>query len=109
MIVDSHVHAFPPMGEPAGHRTTRDHMRYLQHLILFHHMAMRRMDNSSLHDGPNLLYDGREMSINGLTDVDFRGHRNGKFAWTADGVDYDFQYLPTNLANLNAPPELMVA
>lgn len=109
MIVDSHAHAFPPMGGPAGHRTTRDHMRYVQHLLMFHHMPVRRMDDGSVYDGPNLLYDGHDMSINGLTDVDFRGHGNGKFAWTAGGVDYSFQYLPTTLTNLSASPELMVA
>ncbi len=59
MIVDSHAHAFPPMGGPAGHPTTTEHMRYVQHMLMFRHMPVRRMDYGSAYDGPNLLYAGR--------------------------------------------------
>ena len=34
-------------------------MRYLQHLLIFPHMPVRRMDEGSVYDGPNLLYNGR--------------------------------------------------
>ncbi len=59
MIVDSHAHAFPPMGGPAGHPTTTEHMRYVQHLLMFHHMPMRRKDDGSVYEGLNPLYASR--------------------------------------------------
>ena len=109
MIVDSHAHAFPPMGGPAGHRSTAEHLRYMQQGLLFYHQPTRRMDDNSFYTGANQLYDGEDLSFNGLTDVDFRGDAFGKFAWTADGVDYSKQYLPSTLMRLDAPPELMAA
>ena len=109
MIVDSHAHAFPPMGGPAGHTSTAEHLRYMQQGLLFHHQPTRRMDDNSVYTGANQLYDGEDLSFNGLTDVDFRGDAFGKFAWTADGLDYSKQYLPSTLMRLDAPPELMVA
>ena len=102
MIVDSHAHAFPPMGGPAGHRTTAEHMRYLQHGQVFHHQPVRRMDDNSVYTGTNRLYDGEDLSLDGLTDVNFRGDAFGKFAWTADGVDYSKQYLPSTMTRLHA-------
>jgi predicted TIM-barrel fold metal-dependent hydrolase len=109
MIVDSHAHAFPPMGGPSGHRSTREHMRYVQHLLMFHHQPVRRVSDNSIYTGANLLHDGKDFSLDGLTDVNYRGGTHGKFVWTADGVDYSLQYLPPTLTNLHAPPELMVA
>ena len=108
VIVDSHAHAFPPMGGPAGHRSTLDHMRHIQHLLRFHHQPVRRVDDNSVFTSQT-LYDGQDLSLDGLTEVNFRGGRNGKFLWTVDGSDYSIQYLPPTLTRLSAPPELMVA
>ena len=72
MIVDSHAHAFPPMGGPSGHRTAREHMRYVQHMLMFHHQPVRRADDGSV-ISRQTLYDGRDVSLDGLTDVDIRG------------------------------------
>ncbi len=109
MIVDSHAHIFPPMGGPAGHRSTAEHMRYCQHLIAHHHKPVIRVDDNSVYTGRNLLFDGRDYSLDGITDVDFRGGGHGKFMWTVDGVDYTKQYLPSTLTRLSAPAELMLA
>ena len=108
MIADSHAHAFPPMGGPSGHRSTREHMRFVQHLLRFHHQPVRRVDGGGTIT-EQTLWGGRDPSMEGLTDVDFRGGGYGKFRWTTGGVDYTTQYLPSTLATLNAPPELMVA
>ena len=108
MIVDSHAHIFPPMGGPAGHSSSKQHLRYLQHLLLFHHMPVHRADTGEVVDmGP--LYDGEDMSINGLIDVDYRADEFGRFAWTIDGVDYWRTYLPPAMANLSSPPEMILA
>ena len=90
MIVDSHAHVFPPMGGPSGHPTARQHMRYVQHMLMFHHQPVRRLDNDSTFTGQTLV-SGTDYSLNGLTEVNFRGGDAGKFLWTADGVDYSLQ------------------
>jgi predicted TIM-barrel fold metal-dependent hydrolase len=109
MIIDAHGHAFPPMGGPSGFKNTKDHMRYIQHGMMFHHQPFRRMDDGSEYKGPNPLYDGKDMTLEGLTEVNFRGGGFGKFSWTIDETDFSIQYLSPTLTNLNAPPELMIA
>ena len=96
------------MGGPAGHRTTRQHMRYTQQLMMFHHQPVRRVDDNSISTRQTLT-QGEDFSLDGLTEVSFRGGDYGKFVWTADGTDYSKQYLPPTLTRLHAPPELMVA
>ena len=102
MIIDSHVHVFPPMGGPAGFRTTREHMRFVDWLM-FHRSAGRRLDD-------NTVVVGREWHKGeDPEDLNFRGGGYGKFMWTADGVDFTRQYLPPSLAKLASPPELIIA
>ena len=48
MIVDSHAHAFPPMGGPAGHGSARGHTRYMQQMLVSHHQPVRRADDGSV-------------------------------------------------------------
>lgn len=107
MIVDSHVHIFPPMGGPAGHRTAGQHLRYVQHMLMNHHQPARRIaDNSILET--QTLFNGQDYSLDGLTDVNFRGGSYGRLVWTVDGVDYSKQYLPASMKTLDCPPEMMV-
>ena len=102
MAIDCHVHIFPPMGGPSGFRTTRDHMRFVQWLM-FHRSAGRRLDDNSIVIGSD-WHDGEDPD-----ELDFRGGTYGRFLWTAGGVDYSRQYLPTSLSNLESPPELIIA
>jgi predicted TIM-barrel fold metal-dependent hydrolase len=108
MIIDSHAHAFPPMGGASGHRTRADHMPYVQHLLMSHHQPVRRAEDNAVARGQT-LNDGRDFSLGGLTEVDFRGGDFGKLAWTSSGDDLSLQYLPPTLTRLHAPPELMIA
>ncbi len=108
MIVDSHAHAFPPMGGPAGHSSTRGHTRYLQQMLASHHQPVRRADDGSIVRGRTLAHVDNP-TLDDLTEVDFRGDAYGRFAWTVDGVEHSLQYLPPTLTRLSAPPELMVA
>ncbi len=108
MIVDTHAHAFPPMGGASGHRSRVNHMRYLQHLVMFHHQPVRSAEDNAV-TTERTLNDGTDLSLDGLTEVDFRGGGFGKFTWTSGGDDYSLQYLPPTLARLHAPPELMIA
>jgi predicted TIM-barrel fold metal-dependent hydrolase len=108
MLIDSHAHVFPAMGGPAGHRSVRDHMRYLQHMMASHHQPVRRADDGSIVRRPTLA-DSGDPTLDELSDVDFRGGGHGRFTWTVGGVDHYLQYLPPTLTRLSAPPELMVA
>ena len=96
------------MGGASGHRSRAEHMRYVQHMLMFHHQPVRRVDDRSAL-GEQTLVEGRDYSLDGLTDVDMRGGDFGRFAWTVDGADYTIQYLPPTLERLSAPPELMLA
>ena len=108
MIVDSHAHAFPPLGGPSGFSSRRRHALFTQHLMAFHPQPERRLDDSSI-TGAQTLYYGEGVTLEGLPDVDFRSGGYGRLAWTAGGTDYYKQYLPPTLTRLSAPPELMVA
>ncbi len=108
MTIDSHAHAFPPMGGPSGFASTKRHAMYTQHALALHHQPVRRMaDNSPVRE--QTLYDGEDVTLAGLTDVGFRGGGFGRLAWTSEGEERYLQYLPPTLVNLSAPPELMVA
>ena len=96
------------MGGRSGHATARQHLRYLQHMVMSHHQPVRRISDNAVHR-EQTLFDGSDYSLQGLNDVDYRSGGLGKFAWTASGVDYSLQYLPPTLTSLHAPPELMVA
>ena len=96
------------MGGPAGHRTKREHQRHVQHMIKLHHQPVRRVEDNAVLSRQT-LYDGHDLTLDGLTDVSFRGGGYGRFFWNVDGADHYRQYLPPTLANLSAPAELMVA
>ena len=108
MIIDSHAHAFPPMGGPSGFVSSERHAMYTQHGLAHHHQPVRRFsDQTQVRE--QTLCDGEDVTLDGLTDVGFRGGGFGRLAWTAAGEDCYLQYLPPTLTNLSAPPELMVA
>ena len=108
MIIDSHAHVFPPMGGPSGHSTVRQHMRFIQQMLKFHHQPVRRTHDDTATAGQT-LYDGIDDSLDGLADVGFRAGEQGRFVWTVDGDDHYLQYLPPALSGLASPPELMAA
>jgi predicted TIM-barrel fold metal-dependent hydrolase len=109
MIIDSHAHVFPPMSGAAGHRTVREHMRYLQAQMAVHHQPVRQADDVKRVMDKQMLVRGHDYTLDGLTDVNFRARGYGRFMWTTDGIDYYKQYLPPTLTNLEATPELMIA
>ena len=96
------------MGGPSGHSSVAEHMHYAQLTLMFHHQPARRVtDNVAIDE--QMLVMPEEPSIKGLTNVNMRGGDYGKFTWTVDGDDFTKQYLPPALAELEAPPELMLA
>jgi predicted TIM-barrel fold metal-dependent hydrolase len=102
LLVDSHVHVFPDLGQANGYETVREHMTFAQSLM-FHRSVGRRLSDNS-------LVVGREWH-QGETpdDLNFRGGDYGKFLWTVDGVDYARYYLPPTARQLDSPPEQIIA
>ena len=37
------------MGGRSGHATARRHLRYVQHLLMFHHQPVRRVSDNAAH------------------------------------------------------------
>ena len=72
MIIDSHAHAFPPMGGPSGFVSSERHAMYTQHGLAHHHQPVRRFsDQTQVRE--QTLCDGEDVTLDGLTDVGFRG------------------------------------
>ncbi len=109
MIVDSHLHMFPPMGGAAGHRSRREHMRFVQREIATHHLPVRRATDAAVADIGQSLLDGRGYAVDNLTEVAFRGGEFGRLTWRHGGEEYYKQYLPPHMTDLSAPAEQMVA
>ena len=107
MIADAHLHMFPPMGGPSGHRSAREHLRYVQRELVFHHLPLRRASDGAIVQ-KQTLFNGTDYSFDGLLDVNFRSGGHGRLMWTHQGVDYYKQYLPPYMTDLAAPPEMMV-
>ena len=108
MIVDSHAHIFPPMGGASGHRSVAEHMRYVQHTIMTHHQPTRRVSDNVAATG-QALFDGQDVALDAMYEVDFRSGGYGKFEWTYDGVDYLKQYFPPHMRDLESTAEFLIA
>ena len=108
MIIDSHAHAFPPMGGPAGFSSQARHASYTQHSLAYHHQPVRRLDDHTRIERQTLC-TGDDVTMGSLTDVDFRGRGFGRLAWTADGEECYLQYLPPTLVNLSGELMYLVA
>lgn len=83
-------------------------MRYLQREMAVHHQPVRRASDHIVVETQPLYWEG-DYSLDGLLDVDFRAGTHGRLMWTVEGVDYYKQYLPPSMADLAAPPELLLA
>ena len=108
MIIDTHTHIFPPMAGPSGHKSTAEHMRYVQQNLTAHHQPVRRVDDNTVRKDRG-LFNGDDYTLEGLTDVNFRGGGHGTFRWTINGVDYYCQYLPPSSTDLEATADGLIA
>ena len=62
MIIDSHAHAFPPLGGPSGFVSQTRHAMYTQHGMAYHHQPVRRLaDHTPV--GRQTLCNGEDVSI----------------------------------------------
>jgi predicted TIM-barrel fold metal-dependent hydrolase len=107
LVVDSHVHIFPPLEEPAGFASAAEHRQFLQLYMATHGEPVRRLSDHSVVQRQT-LHDGRLNSLASLCEVDFRVGRYGRFEWSADGEELYLQYFPPSLQAMASPPEFML-
>ena len=110
MIVDSHLHIFPFLDGPCGYASRAEHLQRLQYYMVGHGQPVRRVADDAFVPGGSLqLFEPTALGPEGLTDVDFRVTRNGRFEWTQDGEDRYIHFMPPSLASNEATPEAILA
>jgi len=107
LVVDSHVHIFPPLAEASGFVSEGEHRQFLQLYMATHGEPVRRLRDHSVVQRQT-LHDGQLNSPESLCDVDFRVGRFGRFEWTVDEEDLYLQYFPPSLQPMASPPEFML-
>ncbi len=108
MIVDSHVHVFPFLGEAPGFENRDDHLTCLQREMAVHHQPVRRRDDNAIVP-EHSMWSAADPSPAGREDVDFRVGRFGRMEWTIDDVDYYKQWLPPSLEKTASSADYIVA
>jgi len=105
--VDSHVHIFPYLDEPAGFASQAEHRQVLQLYMAAHGEPIRRLKDH-VQVAQHGLSDG---SLNGpqhLINRNFRVGRFGRFEWTVDSEDLYIQFFPPHLQNMTSPADFML-
>jgi predicted TIM-barrel fold metal-dependent hydrolase len=106
-VVDSHVHIFPYLDEPAGFGSQHEHRQFLQLYMAAHGEPIRRLrDHARITE--QTLHDGSLSSPRNLRDVHFRVGRYGRFEWTVDDDDLYIQFFPPSLQDMTSPAEFML-
>ncbi|MBN19405.1 MAG: hypothetical protein CL758_08040 [Chloroflexi bacterium] len=108
MIIDSHAHIFPPMSQASGHNSIDEHMKFIQHMLMFNGQPVRNTKSGQFLNEQSLVNPGG-FSFDYLSDVNIYASNHGRFNWFYKSENYYRQYLPPTLINLEATAELMVA
>jgi predicted TIM-barrel fold metal-dependent hydrolase len=109
-IIDGHCHIFPPLAGACGFPDAATHLAYQQRAMHMHgnQPYRRRHDHARIKE--RALWDPDDPSPAGrATDVGFRVGSCGRFEWETAGEATYVQFLPPHMADLSAPPEVMVA
>jgi predicted TIM-barrel fold metal-dependent hydrolase len=107
-IIDSHAHIFPFLGGLSGFGDVREHLDTIQWTVRQHvQPVLRRRDGSR--EEKQTLITLPMVGRSSLLDVDFHVGQYGVVEWESDGEAYYLQYMPPTLADMSAPPELLVA
>jgi predicted TIM-barrel fold metal-dependent hydrolase len=107
MIIDTHLHTFPPLTTTCGRPTIRDHLNRMQRTNYGAVNRPRRArDNSVVVE--NTLWNGKGFGPDGLADVNFRVGKYGRMEWTVGNDDIYLQWFAPSLREIESPPEFMV-
>ncbi len=104
VVLDSHVHCFPPLAEDTGDTTRR--LAEHQYHVRFHNQGIRRTRDNARITEPVLA--GEKDGISWLPDVDFRIGRHGRLEFTEGGEEYYMQWMPPTLEDMSSSPEYIV-
>jgi predicted TIM-barrel fold metal-dependent hydrolase len=108
MIVDSHLHVFPYLGDAAGFATARDHLDYLRMQMCHPPQPVRRLPDHAVVEAQT-LYDESRLGPGSFTEADFRVGRFGKMEWSYQGTDHYVQFFAPSFQDMVASPEYMIA
>lgn len=97
MIIDVHVHAFPHQGSAAGYKDAKTHLMMQQSYV---EIFWGRIVSSTFDE----KYKPRPGE-----DIDFRVGKYGRYYWTKHGKECWLQRFPTTMAEVEWPPEQMLA
>ena len=82
MIIDSHAHVFPFLGNATGFEQPSDYLAWLQRSISSHHQPVRRTrDNVTVPD--HTIWSANDPSPTGREEVNFRVGKFGRFEQAA--------------------------
>ncbi|MBW8003640.1 MAG: amidohydrolase family protein [Planctomycetes bacterium] len=109
MIVDNHAHVFPYLGGKSEYSSEEIQLMYAQKMISSHFEHTRRLEDYSIVDNAEPIWDLKRPGPEGKRDVNFRVGQFGRYEWTFEGIDYFKQYMPVTLQDMTASPEYLIA
>jgi predicted TIM-barrel fold metal-dependent hydrolase len=109
MIIDSHAHIFTHWAGPGGHPSREIRWRYIQKNLTRPSAQIRRARDGAPADAGGLYRKGDNSWAGLRDDIAFRLGPYGRLEFTLDGEDHYIQYMPVGMAQIEAPPELMLA
>ena len=108
-IVDGHCHIFPSLAGACGFPDAATHLMYQQRAMHMHGNQPYRRQRDHQRVAKRALWSPDDPSPAGrATDAGFRAGRCGRFEWETDGEPTYVQFLPPHMADLSAPPEVIV-
>lgn len=107
MIVDSHLHIFPYLGEAAGFPTAQDHLDYLRMQMCHPPQPVRRRPDNAVVEAQT-LYDESRLGPSSFTDADFRIGRFGRLEWTYRGTEHYVQFFAPGFQEMISSPEYII-
>jgi predicted TIM-barrel fold metal-dependent hydrolase len=108
-IVDGHCHIFPSLAGACGFPDAATHLMYQQRAMHMHGNQPYRRQRDHQRVAKRALWSPDDPSPAGrATDAGFRVGRCGRFEWETDGEPTYVQFLPPHMADLSAPPEVIV-
>jgi predicted TIM-barrel fold metal-dependent hydrolase len=109
MIIDCHAHVFQNWQGLCGHDGQEVHWKYIQKNVSRPSAKVRRARDGAHADAKGLFLPGDNTWAGLRSDVQFRVGTYGRVEFTLEGEDYYIQYMPVAMAQIEAPPESMLA
>ena len=109
MIIDSHGHVFQHWAGACGHESLPVRLKYIQKNVTRPSALTRQARDGAPHSSGDLFRAGDNTWAGLREDVQFRVGPYGRLEYTLDGEDFHIQFMPVGMAEIEGPPELMLA